>query len=138
MFLISKIQAILFYLIEIAKLLLCSLYKINRKLYIVKDNYCIMIININLDETSEKEVNELVKERNISKSKIIRDAIGEFYLKEKRARENFLFFSDLFIKKIIDKDTLFILLPRKDAEAIIIGTKFGVDAAEHVKKNYNS
>ncbi len=97
-----------------------------------------MIININLDETAEKEVNELAKDKNISKSKIIRDAIGEFYLKEKRARENFLFFSDLYIKKVIDKDTLFILLPRKDAEAIIIGTKFGVEAAKYVKENYNS
>ena len=97
-----------------------------------------MIINISLDETSEKEVNELAKEMNISKSKLIRGAIGELYLKEKRARENLLFFSNLYINKIIDKDTLFLLLPRKDAEAIIIGTKFGVEAAEFVKENYNS
>lgn len=50
-------------------------------------------------------------------------------------RENFLFFVDLYRKGVIDKDSLFILLPRKDAEAIIIGTKIGKEAAEDVKDN---
>ena len=93
-----------------------------------------MIINVNLDETSEKEINELTLDLNISKSKIIREAIGEFYLKEKRARENLLFYVGLYDSGIIDKSILFLLLPRNDAEAVVIGSKFGKGAAEFVKK----
>lgn len=56
------------------------------------------------------------------------------YLK-KRVRENLLFFVNLYNKGIITKDLLFLLLPRKDAEAIIIGSKTGKEAVEIVRKN---
>lgn len=92
-----------------------------------------MVININLDENSEKELNELVVALNSSKSKLIRQAIKELYLKEKRASENLLFFVDLYRQDIIDKEMLFLLLPREDAEAVIIGSKFGKGAAKIVK-----
>lgn len=60
-------------------------------------------------------------------------AIKDSYLKEKRVRENLLFFVELYNKDVIDKDMLFLLLPREDAEAIIIGSKFGKGAVEIAK-----
>lgn len=93
-----------------------------------------MKATIVLDSESEKELNELKTFASTSKSKLIREAIREFYFKEKRARENLLFFVNLYNGDIITKDLLFILLPRKDAEAIIIGSKTGKEAAEIVKK----
>ena len=96
-----------------------------------------MTLNINLDENSLKELEELANTLNVSKAKLIRSAIKDLYLKEKRARENFLFFVDLYNNSVIDKDMLFLLLPRKDAEVIIIGSKLGKEAAK-IAKNINN
>ena len=93
-----------------------------------------MAININLDEKSLDEIDELAGAMKISRSKLIRIAINEFYLKEKRARENLNFFIDMYNKGVIDKNTLFLLLPKEDAEAIVIGTKIGKEAVEIVKE----
>lgn len=87
-----------------------------------------------LDKETEKELNELKTFANVSKSKLIREAIRELYLKEKRAKENLMFFVNHYNEGVITKDLLFLLLPRKDAEAIIIGSKTGREAAEIVKK----
>lgn len=92
-----------------------------------------MRATIVLDKKGETELNELSKMEKVPKSKIIREAVNELYLKEKRARENLLFFVDLYNKGIVTKDLLLLLLPRKDAEAIIIGSKTGKEAAEIVK-----
>ena len=51
-----------------------------------------------------------------------------------RAKENLLFFVDLYNKGIVTKDLLLLLLPRQDAEAIIIGSKTGKEAAEVAKR----
>lgn len=45
-------------------------------------------------------------------------------------RENLLFFADLYNKGFIDKETLFLLLPKSDVEAVIIGSRMGKDAAK--------
>jgi len=92
-----------------------------------------MKATIMLDKKSENELKELAKLENTSKSELIRGAINELYLKEKRAKENLLFFIDMFNEGIITKDILFLLLPRKDAEAVIIGSKTGKEAVEIVK-----
>lgn len=92
-----------------------------------------MKATIILDKNAERELEELAKAGNASKSELIREALDEFYLKEKRARENLFFFVDLYNKGVVTKDLLFILLPRKDAEAVIIGSKTGKEAAEFVK-----
>ncbi len=94
-----------------------------------------MKATIVLDKETEKELNELKTFINTSKSRLIRDAIRELYFKERRARENLLFFVNLYNEGIITNDLLFLLLPRKDAEAIIIGSKTGKEAAEVVKSN---
>ena len=86
-----------------------------------------------LDKETEKELNELKTFASASKSKLIREAIREMYFKEKRARENLLLFVDMYNGGVITKDLLFLLLPRKDAEAIIIGSKTGKEAAEIAK-----
>ncbi len=86
-----------------------------------------------LDKETEKELNELKTFVSASKSKLIRDAIREMYFKEKRARENLLFFVNLYNNGVITKDLLFLLLPRKDAEAVVIGSKTGKEAAEIAK-----
>ncbi len=96
-----------------------------------------MAININLDEKAVKEIDELVKSMKISKSKLIRDAINDFYLKEKRARENLSFFINMYNNGVVGKDMLFLLLPKSDAEAIIIGSKLGKEAAE-IAKNFDN
>lgn len=93
-----------------------------------------MKATIVLDEETEKELSELKTSANASKSKVIRDAVRELYFKEKRARENLLFFVDMYNNGVITKDSLFVLLPSKDAEAIIIGSKTGKEAAEIAKK----
>lgn len=92
-----------------------------------------MKANLILDMEAEKELNELKKLEDKSKSEIVREAIKELYLKEKRARENFRFFIDLYREGVINKDMLFILLPRKDAEVIIVGTQIGKGAAKIAK-----
>ena len=83
------------------------------------------------------EIEELSKELRTSKSKVIREAIKDLYLKEKRARENLLFFVDLYNKGVITKDIIFLLLPREDADAVIIGSKTGEEAAEIVREFNN-
>lgn len=93
-----------------------------------------MKATIVLDKETEKELNELKTFANASKSRLIREAVRELYFKEKRARENLLFFVNLYNEGIVTKDMLFLLLPRKDAEAVIIGAKTGKEAAEIVKK----
>lgn len=93
-----------------------------------------MKATIVLDKETDKELEELKDFANISKSRLIREAIRDMYLREKRARENLLFFVDLYNDGVITKDLLFLLLPGKDAEAIIIGSKTGKEAAEVVKK----
>ena len=92
-----------------------------------------MKATIILDKSAEKELNELAKIERAPKSKLIREAINDLYLKEKRARENLLFFVDLYNEGIVTNDLLFLLLPRKDAEAVIIGSKTGKEATEVVK-----
>lgn len=92
-----------------------------------------MKFNINLDTMAKKELNELAKILNLPKSKLIREAINDLYLKEKRARENLLFFINLYNEGVLSKDILFLLLPRKDSEAIIIGSKLGKEAIEIAK-----
>lgn len=96
-----------------------------------------MVSHINLDEKAMMEVEELTRALNISRSKLIRIAVNELYLKEKRARQNLLFFVDLYNDGVIGKEMLFLLLPREDAEAVIIGAKAGKEGAE-VVKNFNS
>jgi len=93
-----------------------------------------MKATIVLDKEANKELNELKVFERASKSELIREAIKDRYLKEKRARENLVFFVDLYNNGVITKDLLFLLLPRKDAEAIIIGSKTGKEASEIVKK----
>lgn len=51
-------------------------------------------------------------------------------MKAMRAKENLLFFVDLYRQGIVTKDLLFRLLPQKDAEAIIIGSKTAQEAVE--------
>ncbi len=53
-----------------------------------------------------------------------------YYVKDKVFRENLLFFADLYNKGFIDKETLFLLLPKSDVEAVIIGSRMGKDAAK--------
>jgi len=93
-----------------------------------------MKATILLDKKAENELKELKKIEKTSKSELIRDAINQLYLKEKRARENLLFFVNLYNDGVITKDLLFLLLPRKDAEAVVIGSKTGKEAVEIVKK----
>lgn len=92
-----------------------------------------MAFNLNLDEVSLKELEELANALNVSKAKLIRTAINDLYLKEKRASQNLMFFVDLYNGGSVDKNLLFLLLPRKDAEAIIIGSKFGKEAIDIAK-----
>ncbi len=91
-----------------------------------------MIASLVLDKETERELNELKESENKSKSEIVREAVRDFYLKEKRAEDNLRFFIDLYRKGTVTNDMLFLLLPRKDAENIIIGTKVGKDAAKAV------
>lgn len=93
-----------------------------------------MKATIILDREAEKELNELKTYVSASKSKLIREAIRELYLKEKRAREDLLFFINLYNEGIITKNMLFLLLPEKDAEAVIVGAKTGKEAAEIARK----
>ena len=92
-----------------------------------------MKATIVLDKKAKSELEELSRLSGFSKSGLIRTAIDDLYLKEKRARENFRFFIDHYNRGIITKDALFLLLPRKDAEAIIIGSASGREAAEFAK-----
>lgn len=92
-----------------------------------------MRASIVLDEASERELEELSKLANASKSKLVREAVRELFLKEKRAQENLSFFIDQYNEGVVTKDMLFLLLPRKDAEAIIIGSDAGKEAAKHDK-----
>lgn len=92
-----------------------------------------MKATIMLDKETEKELNELKTFASASKSKLIREAIRELYFKEKRARENLLFFVNLYNEDVVTKDLLFLLLPRKDAEAVVIGSKTGKEALEIAK-----
>ena len=86
-----------------------------------------------LDRKAKKELEELSKLSKASKSELVRVAVGDLYLKEARARQNLLFFVDQYNKGIITKDMLLLLLPRKDAEAVIIGSASGREAAEFAK-----
>lgn len=87
-----------------------------------------------VDERRREELEELKNIEGKSKSKIIREAIEEFYLKEKRAKENLDFFIDLYNKGIITKDLILLLLPKKEAESVIIGSKTGKEAVFQVNK----
>ena len=93
-----------------------------------------MKATIVLDRKAEMELVELSRISNASRSELVRTAVEDLYLKEKRAREGFRFFIDQYREGIITKDVLFLLLPRKDAEAIIIGSAIGKEAAEFAKK----
>jgi len=93
-----------------------------------------MKATIMIDQKTEQELYDLSSLEHTSKSAIIRQAVTEFYLKEMRAKENLLFFVDLYNKGIVTKDLLLLLLPRQDAEAIIIGSKTGKEAAEVAKR----
>lgn len=89
-----------------------------------------MKATISLDENAEKELDELRKTTKSTRSELIRTAIRDFYLKEMRAKKSLLWFVDLYREGIITKDILFLMLPRKDAEAIIIGREMGKEAAK--------
>ncbi|MEK6868147.1 MAG: ribbon-helix-helix protein, CopG family [Nanoarchaeota archaeon] len=93
-----------------------------------------MKATISLDENAEKELDELQIMTKSSKSELIRNAIRDFYFKEMRAKKNTLFFLDMYNKGVLTKDTLFLLLPRLDAEAIIIGSKTGKEAVKIATK----
>ena len=95
-----------------------------------------MRASIVLDKDTKTELNELASMEKTSKSNLVRKAVKDLYLKEKRARENLLFFVDLYRTDIITKDMLFLLLPREDAEAVIIGAKIGKEGA-NIVKNYS-
>ncbi len=86
-----------------------------------------------LDRKAKGELEELGRLSNASKSKVVRTAISDLYMKEKRARDGFRFFIDQYNNGIITRDVLFLLLPKKDAEAIIIGSATGKEAAEFAK-----
>ncbi len=86
-----------------------------------------------LDKKAEEELEELSRISKASRSEVVRTAVEDLYLKEKRAREGFRFFIDQYNRGIVTKDTLFLLLPREDAEAIIIGSATGKEAAEFAK-----
>ncbi len=96
-----------------------------------------MAINISLDEKSVEEIDALAKALKISKSRLVRMAIRDLYLKEKRAENNLIFFVDQYNEGVISKDMLFLLLPREDAEAIIIGSRFGKEAVK-IAKGFDS
>ncbi len=87
-----------------------------------------------LDKKAEEELGELSRISNASRSEVVRTAVEDLYLKEKRAREGFRFFIDQYNLGIVTKDVLFLLLPRKDAEAIIIGSATVKEAAELAKE----
>lgn len=53
--------------------------------------------------------------------------------KDKMAGKSFRLLIDQYNKGIVTKNALFKLLPRKDAEAIIIGSATGKKAAEFAK-----
>lgn len=93
-----------------------------------------MKATILLDEHAEEELEELSKATKSSKSELIRNAIRDYYLKEMRAKKSLLWFADLYREGIITKDILFLMLPRKDAEAVIIGREFGKEAAKIATK----
>lgn len=93
-----------------------------------------MKATIVLDRKAERELVELSRISNASRSELVRTALEDLYLKEKRAREGFRFFIDQYNEGIITKDVLFLLLPRKDAEAIIIGAAAGKEAAGFAKE----
>ncbi len=92
-----------------------------------------MKATIVLDHKAENELEELSRLSKASRSELVRVALEDLYLKEKRARQNLLFFVDQYNKGIVTKDVLFLLLPRKDAEAVIIGSAAGKEAAELAK-----
>lgn len=92
-----------------------------------------MKATIVLDRKAKEELEELSRISKASKSELVRTAVEELYLKEKRARENLLFFVKLYNKGVITKDVLLLLLPRKDAEAVIIGSAAGKEAVEVAK-----
>ena len=89
-----------------------------------------MKATIVLDRKAEMELVELSRISNASRSELVRTAVEDLYLKEKRAREGFLFFVDSYRKGIITKDVLLLLLPRKDAEAVIIGVETAKESAK--------
>ena len=93
-----------------------------------------MKATIVLDTKAKGELEELSRLSKTSKSEIIRTAVDDLYLKEKRAREGFRFYLGQYVRGIITQDVLFMLLPRKDAEAIIIGAATGKEAAEFAKQ----
>ncbi|PTD93341.1 hypothetical protein C9439_07985 [archaeon SCG-AAA382B04] len=90
-----------------------------------------------MDKESEEELEKLANLEGKSKSKIVREAIKERYMKQKRAEENLDFYIDLYNKEIITKDLLTLLLPKKDVEAIIIGSETGKEAASVAKETNN-
>ena len=92
-----------------------------------------MKATIVLDEETDKELKELSSLEKSSKSELIREAIKDRYIRAKRAKEGILFYVDLYSKGLVNEDLLYTLLPRKDAEAVIIGTKTGKEAARIVK-----
>ncbi len=93
-----------------------------------------MKATILLDKNAENELEELRKTTKSTKSELIRNAIRDFYLKEMRAKKSLLWFADLYREGVITKDILFLMLPRKDAEAVIIGRELGKEAAKIATK----
>ena len=93
-----------------------------------------MKATIVLDTKAKGELEELSRLAKTSMSEIIRTAVDDLYLKEKRAREGFSFYVGQYVRGMITQEMLFMLLPRKDAEAIIIGSATGKEAAEFAKQ----
>lgn len=91
-----------------------------------------------IDEEVERELEELKELEGRSKSELVREAVREYYLKEKRARENLDFFIDLYNQGVVTEDLLFLLLPEEDAEAVVIGSKTGKEAASVAKDRKDS
>lgn len=87
-----------------------------------------------IDDEVERELKELKDLKDKSKSEIVRRAVKELYMKEKRARENLDFFVDLYNEGVVTEDLLLLLLPREEAEAVIIGSRTGREAASVVRE----
>lgn len=90
-----------------------------------------------IDEEVERELEELKELEGRSKSELVREAVRDYYLKERRARENLDFFVDLYNEGVITRDMLFLLLPEEEAEAVAIGSETGKEAADLARELSN-
>ena len=86
------------------------------------------------DKKTLKVLNTLAEKLNSSKSEIIRKSVKEYCFNEKMLANNLLFFVDAFNTKLIDKNMLLMLLPRKEVEHVMIGSQIGKKATGYARK----